>query len=204
MSFKSKSQESLVTWGSMLLLAITAVYDFIFKNGIKFPRILLLVVTIGGMYIVYKKSFLSRSKTSYYMILIFIFLAMYLGNVWDFYGIPHYDKFLHLGSGAIIAIIGYVLFISLCGKEGIKVVNPYMAVIFVIIFAAAAAGVWEIWEYTTDSLFGLTAQNNSLDDTMWDIICGTGVGIITSIPIYMYSRGKKVKFIDNIIKEMND
>ncbi|MDU1314911.1 hypothetical protein [Clostridium septicum] len=204
MNFKDKSQELKITWLSMFILAVTAIYDFIFRAGIKFPRIILLVVTIWGAYIVYKKSFLRKSKTSYYMVLIFIFLAMYFGNVWDFYGIPHYDKFLHLGSGAIIAIIGYAFFIALCGQDGLKVINPVTSVVFVIIFSAAAAGIWEIWEFTTDSLFGLTAQNNSLNDTMWDIICGTLVGIITSIPIYMYSKGKNVKFIGNIIKEMQE
>ena len=55
----------------------------------------------------------------------------------------------------------------------------FTILIFVVIFATAVAGVWEIWEFTTDSLFGLVAQNDNLHDTMWDIICGTIVGIIT-------------------------
>jgi hypothetical protein len=35
------------------------------------------------------------------------------------------------------------------------------------------AGCWEIFEFTTDRLFGLYSQNGSLVDTMVDIICGT-------------------------------
>ena len=70
------------------------------------------------------------------------------------------------------------------------------------LFATAAAGAWEIWEFTTDSLFGLTAQNGSLTDTMWDIICGTSVGIVTAIPIYLHSKGKNIKIIDKIIEDI--
>ncbi|GAB6167748.1 hypothetical protein JCM1393_02080 [Clostridium carnis] len=126
---------------------------------------------------------------------------MYLASIWDFYSITNYDKFLHLGSGAIIAIIGYIYFIFLCNGKEIKDLNPKTSVIFVIIFSAAAAGIWEIWEFTTDSLFGLTAQNG-LEDTMWDIICGTVVGILTAIPIYLHSKGKKIKIIEYMLKEM--
>lgn len=82
--------------------------------------------------------------------------------------------------------------------------NPLTSAIFVILFATAAAGVWEIWEFTTDSLFGLTAQNNSLNDTMWDIICGTVVGLITAIPIYINSKTNNIKIINRIISEIEE
>jgi len=44
-----------------------------------------------------------------------------------------------------------------------------MLFVFPFIFAVAVAA---IWEFTTDSLFNLTAQND-LKDTMWDIILGS-------------------------------
>ncbi len=72
---------------------------------------------------------------------------------------------------------------------------------FVIMFSISSAGIWEIWEFTTDSLFNLQAQNG-LVDTMWDIILGTVSGIIMSIPIYAYAKGKNIKFIDRIVKEV--
>ena len=127
---------------------------------------------------------------------------MYLASVWNFYSIPNYDKFLHLISGAIIAIIGYILFIYLTNDTSRKEMKYLTPLIFVVIFATAVAGVWEIWEFTTDSLFGLAAQNNNLHDTMWDIICGTVVGIITAIPIYINSKGRRVKLISKIIEEV--
>ena len=74
---------------------------------------------------------------------------------------------------------------------------------FSIFFAMAVAGGWEIWEFTTDQLLGFASQNNSLIDTMLDIICGTVMGVITNIPIYLQSKGKKIYFVDKIINEMN-
>ena len=71
-------------------------------------------------------------------------------------------------------------------------------------FSIASAGVWEMWEFSTDQLFGFASQNNSLNDTMWDIICGSIMGIIANIPIYLYIRGMKIKFIENLIQEMKD
>lgn len=199
---KKYNNEFIIVVIFTLLLLITAIYDFMVRDGEKLFRIGLTFITIIGAYLLYIKSFLKGSRIIYYINMIFIFLSMYLASVWDFYSITNYDKFLHLLSGAIIAIIGYVLFLYLTNEKSRKEMKPLLSVIFVILFATAAAGVWEIWEFTTDSLFGLHAQNGSLYDTMWDIICGTVVGIITAIPIYLYSKGKKIKIIGYIIDDV--
>ena len=52
-------------------------------------------------------------------------------------------------------------------------------------------------------LFGFHSQNNSLIDTMMDIICGSIMGIIANIPIYLYIKGKNISFIKKIVMEMN-
>lgn len=202
MKNKKYNNEFIIVVIFTLLLLITAIYDFMVRDGEKLFRIGLTFITIIGAYLLYIKSFLKGSRIIYYINMIFIFLSMYLASVWDFYSITNYDKFLHLLSGAIIAIIGYVLFLYLTNEKSRKEMKPLLSVIFVILFATAAAGVWEIWEFTTDSLFGLHAQNGSLYDTMWDIICGTVVGIITAIPIYLYSKGKKIKIIGYIIDDV--
>ena len=129
---------------------------------------------------------------------------MYLGNVFDFYLIiPMYDKILHSISGLIIGFIGYICFLYLNNGEEKGSFKPQMAMVFSIIFSIAAAGIWEIWEFSTDQLFGFTSQNNSLIDTMMDIICGSVMGIIARIPIYLHSKVKNIRFIDKIIDEIN-
>ncbi len=202
MGKNSRNKEFMIAAIFTLVLILTLFYALFTGNGEKIFRIVLTFITIVIAYMLFKKSFLKGASIIYYINIIFIFLSMYLASVWNFYGIPNYDKFLHLLSGAIIAIIGYALFIYLTNDIARKEMHPLTSVIFVILFATAAAGVWEIWEFTTDSLFGLTAQNNSLHDTMWDIICGTIVGIVTAIPIYINSKSNKIKVITKMIDEI--
>ena len=188
----------------MVVLIITFVYKYAIKDYDELFRIGLSAVTAWMVYFVCKITFLKKSEISFYVILFFTICAIYLGNVWDLYRIvPIYDKLLHLLSGIIIAIIGFILFLHLNNGKIKGDFNTYFAVIFSILFSIAAAGVWEIWEFSTDMLFGFHSQNNSLIDTMMDIICGSIMGIITNIPIYLYIKGKNIPFIENIIKEMN-
>lgn len=204
MKEKRSNRELIVAEIFTVILIITGIYDFFARDGEKLFRIGLTFVTVILVYLLFIKGFLKGARIIYYINMTFVFLSMYLASVWNFYSITNYDKFLHLLSGAIIAIIGYILFIYLTNDISRREMNPLTSAIFVILFATAAAGVWEIWEFTTDSLFGLTAQNNSLNDTMWDIICGTVVGLITAIPIYINSKTNKIKIINRIISEIEE
>lgn len=188
----------------MAVLIITFVYKYAIKDYDELFRIGLAAVTAWIVYFTCKITFLKKSEICFYVILAFTFSAIYLGNVWDLYRIiPIYDKLLHLLSGVIIAIIGFVLFLYLNNGNIKGDFNTYFAVIFSIIFSIAAAGLWEIWEFSTDMLFGFHSQNNSLIDTMMDIICGSIMGIIANIPIYLYIKGKNISFIEKIIDEIN-
>lgn len=189
----------------MAILAITLCIDLTMTGGYRTFRIILAAVTAWIIYFVYKKTFLRKSRISFYLIIIFAFAAMYLGSTIElYYKIPGYDKILHLISGVIIAFIGYIFFLSLVNGNAKGDFHPMFGVIFSIIFSIAAAGIWEIWEFSTDQLFGFASQNNSLLDTMWDIICGTVMGILANIPIYLYIKGKKIKFIEKMVEEMKE
>lgn len=188
---------------SMVILIFTAIYDVIFRDGEKIFRIGLIAFTLWIMYFVCKKTFLRKSRISFYLIYSFIVGAMYLGNVFDFYIIiPMYDKILHLLSGGIMGMIGYILFLHVSNGKDDGSFKRYMPILFSILFSIAGAAVWEIWEFSTDQLFGFMSQNNSLHDTMWDIICGTFMGVVVNIPIYLYTKGVKIKFVDSIVQEM--
>lgn len=200
-----KDKALLINLVSMVILLFSLIYNYIFSNGEKTFRIILMAFTLWIMYFVYKKTFLRKSRISFYLIYSFIVGAMYLGSVLDFYLIiPFYDKILHLLSGLIIGIIGYILFLHMVNGEDKSKYRKYMPILFSVIFSIASAAVWEIWEFSTDKLFGFASQNNSLDDTMWDIICGSIMGIISNIPLYLYVRGIKIKFIDKIIDDMKN
>lgn len=201
-----KDKALIINIITMVILIITAVCNFIFYDGSKLFRIGLMAVALWLMYFVYKKTFLRKSRISFYLIFSFIVGSMYLGNVFNFYEIiPMYDKILHLLSGIIVGMIGFILFLHITDGKGMSTCKRYAPVLFSIIFSIAGAAVWEIWEFSTDQLFGFASQNNSLHDTMWDIICGSLMGVIANIPIYLYYiKGKKIKFIENINKQINE
>ena len=196
---KKYSNELKIDMLFILLLVITLPYDLIVNSGEKLIRIVLIFLSIIGARLVYAKSFLKGYIIAYYMILGFIFISMYLGNIWSFYSILYYDKFLHLSSGFLTSIIGYILFLELFNEKVRKGIKPNVSAIFVSIFSIAAAALWEIWEFTTDLLFGLDSQAGGLIDTMLDIISGTLVGIITALLIYRHYKGKNIKVIEKFI-----
>lgn len=198
---KKITYDTKITYLFYLLLAVTFIWDLIARDGVKSFRIGLILVTIVVARILFTKTFLKKSKAAYVVALVFIFISMYLANVLDFYGIAFYDKFLHVISGVLLAFYGLILYIYLCGNKENKTMKSIAMIIFSFLFAVAAAGIWEIWEFTTDSLFNLTAQNG-LEDTMWDIICGTIGGAFSCWLMYLHTRGKNIRSVRTIIDEI--
>ena len=111
----------------------------------------------------------------YYGVLALLFLSVFAGKTLNFYAtIPHWDKYLHFLSGFIFVGIGNELY-----QKTTKHYSPsYIRRLFPLLFAISAAGLWEIWEFSGDKLFGLSAQNNSLTDTMTDMILGSLSSVI--------------------------
>ena len=171
----------LITLIFLIVLGITGIYFAMIKNYEKVGRVALAAGTILAVKVLFKFTFLRKSKAAYISIISFVMIAIYLGNVLSLYTyIRNYDKILHLISGVIINIISVIIYFSF-SNESRKNVNFKFMITFCIAFIMGCAGAWEIWEFTTDRLFGLQAQLNSLTDTMLDIICGTIGGILCLI-----------------------
>lgn len=201
---KRLKYDNLITVIFLAVLAVTLTYNLMFQSGSKLQRILLIFGTVAVTKVFFSITFLKRSKATYTAVIIFIIISMYMGNVLNFYTyVSSYDKILHLTSGVIKGIIGVIIYAYFTKGEFNKI-NPMFMVFFSIMFTIALAGVWEMWEFSTDKLFGLQSQRNSLIDTMTDIICGTIGGLISLIPIYRFAKGKKNKFLSLIINEILD
>lgn len=194
-------EEDKATIGFYLILIVTSIWDVMARGGEKIPRIILIAGTIFAAKIFFTKTFLKKSRAAYLTTLIFIFFSMYLANVMNFYAIPHYDKILHFFSGIILATFGFIIYANFFGDRSNETVKPMAMVLFLLFFCAGSAALWEIWEFTTDSLFNLMAQNG-LEDTMWDIILGTGGGFFVIYPVYLYEKGKDIKILQRIADEM--
>lgn len=143
---------------------------------------------------------------------IFTFLAMFFGEILRFY--DHFfwwDIMLHLISGVIFSILGFMLFVSLNRSSAVRrQLNPISVVLFALCFSMTCGTIWEIFEFTGDSLLGMNMQrwksnaapelwaamrnvsnmsNPGLIDTMKDIIIDT-VGSLISL-IFIIPMAKR-------------
>lgn len=116
-------------------------------------------------------------------IVIFIFLTLFLGSLNDFYErFSWWDTLLHFQSGILLGIIGFVLIYLLNrGGVGKLSLSPFFLSFFAVCFSMAMSVVWEIFEYTMDSVFGFNMQRSGLMDTMSDLVVNTGAALIVGV-----------------------
>jgi hypothetical protein len=104
----------------------------------------------------------------------FMILAHFvLGEIHQFYNnIPHFDKFLHLTGGFVIAACGFSIVYGFSrGENGYMKLSPLFAGIFSFCFALTLLVLWEILEYLIDSIGGYNMQR-------WkdSLLAGSAVG----------------------------
>lgn len=134
-----------------------------------------LIASICLPFIFYKTNYrLSDKQLMLYYI--FIFFADYLGCVWKLYDyIGWYDVFVHFIAGIFIYILGmFILKVNKLDKKFI------FSVFFCLIFVMGISGLWEVFEFSVDQLFGLDMQNvlyTGVRDTMEDMIIAFVGGI---------------------------
>ena len=137
---------------------------------------------------------------------IFLYAAIYLGEVKSFYyNVPNWDNILHTFSGAMIGAIGFS-FVTLLNKTEKVPMNlsPLFVAVFSFFFFFFLGVVWEFYEFTFDGLLGLNMQKFALEngtqligraaltDTMIDLFVDAVGALIISIIGYIslkYNKG---------------
>lgn len=129
----------------------------------------------------------------YTLYIIFLYCAIFLGEVRSFYYvIPGWDNILHTMSSMMTGFFGLMVVYILNRDEHIVVkLSPFFISMFAFSFALTIGSLWEIYEFTFDGLLGLNMQkfitadgvvltgHDALRDTMKDIIVDT-LGALTS------------------------
>lgn len=124
-----------------------------------------------------------------------IFLSIFLGTTLNFYSIiPEFDFYIHLFSGLMCSILSMPIIRYFCNKSNLKISNLKVGFIIFIIFgfSASCGMLWEIYEFSVDRILLLSTQNNSLIDTMTDIIANT-IGSIVFCIIYLFKHKEQAK-----------
>lgn len=167
--------------------------------------ILMLLQCTGGLIVMFLPAIIHRrwaiTVPSAMQIAYFVFLyaAIYLGEVRSFYyRFPLWDSILHFLSGVMLGTLGFFLVQLLNDSERRRVsLSPAFVAFFAFCFAVTCGAVWEIYEFTIDSLFGTNMQkvvtdtgevmvgHAALVDTMTDLILDTTAALVVSVAGYL-------------------
>lgn len=127
------------------------------------------------------------------IIVLFVYAALFLGEVREYYLIYWWwDILLHFVSAIALGFVGLSILHSL-DKKGQIDAKPFVLVFFAFCFVLAIGSIWEIFEFGMDKLFGFNMQKSGLVDTMGDFIVDALGGLIASIVGYWYIKKERSK-----------
>ena len=139
---------------------------------LKSDYVLMLVQCVLGLIAMLLPMILARKfefrlpSTIYFIFIIFLYAAIFLGEVRSFYyTVPHWDTILHTFSGGMLGSLGFSLVSWLNKDEHTSTrLSPLFVAIFAFCFAVALGALWEIYEFTFDGILGLNMQKFMLED----------------------------------------
>lgn len=168
---------------------------------VKSDYVLMLLECILGIFalllpgMLTKKFRLEIPGKIYYLYVIFLYAAIFLGEVRSYYyKIPYWDMILHAFSSVMVGFLGFSL-IDILNQDNKKVtLSPFFVAYFAFCFAIQVGVLWEVYEFTADGLLGTDMQKyklqsgidligrEALRDTMEDLIVdGIGAFVASSI-----------------------
>ncbi len=151
--------------------------------------------------VVERKLYIDIPNKMEIMYFIFLYCAIYLGEVRNFYFlIPYWDLILHAFSGAMLGALGFSLVSYFNDMKVLETnLSPFFVALFAFCFALASGAVWEIYEFLADSLLGTNMQkfiladgtvlagHAALRDTMTDLIVDALSSLTVTVIGYYYT-----------------
>ncbi|MHC5215032.1 hypothetical protein ACYSNR_00080 [Enterococcus sp. LJL128] len=139
---------------------------------------------------------------------IFLFCAIYLGEVQNFYyKIPFWDMILHGFSAGMLSALGFLIVDLISRSKRTNVhLSPFFVSLFAFCFATTCGVLWEVYEYLADHILQTNMQkfmtvegeilsgHEALGDTMEDIMVNlAGTLIVVAIGYLHQKRQEKIK-----------
>jgi hypothetical protein len=125
----------------------------------------------------------------------FIFLSYTIGEVMaGYYWIPSFDKVCHGLSGTFTGLLGIIMYYIMKPGRRVERADYAACAVFMLSFAMAIAGLWEIGEYTISLVTDMDPQwvaGTGVTDTMTDmIVCAVGALLLLPSMHVFYRRGR--------------
>lgn len=191
----SKIQMTKITF--FILCAIL----WIFLNSIA----LIIISWALGFLLLFEKYIRIKIPSSMAIIfVVFIVFTLVLGSYLDFYErFLWWDDLLHWFYGWAFAFLGYLIIQYISDKRGIKN-EIFIICLFSLCFSIAFWAMWEIYEFTYDTITNWNMQRTDqwrwVNDTMNDIIIETIAAIIVNVYIYAYLKNWKNNWVARLSK----
>lgn len=139
------------------------------------------------------------------LFVLFLYCAVYLGEVRSFYyKISNWDTILHCFSGGMLGALGFSVVALLNNSDRIPVnLSPIFIAFFAFCFALMLGALWEIYEFTIDGIMHLNMQKYATEsgvtlvgraalvDTMEDLIVDSIGAFVIACIGYISSKYKK-------------
>ncbi len=171
---------------------------------LKSDYVLMVIQCFSGILVVMLPSVLERKwkleipSLITIMYFVFLYCAIYLGEVRSFYfKIPYWDMILHTFSGLMIGSLGFSV-VNLLNKSSKPIaLSPLFVAVFAFCFALGLGVLWEIYEFTMDGLMQTNMQKFALEngtallgrealaDTMEDLIVDAVGALVMSVIGYL-------------------
>ncbi len=150
------------------------------------------------------------------MYFIFLFCAIYLGEVRNFYyKVPYWDLILHCFSAAMLGALGFIIVNFLNNTKKTIDLSPFFVALFAFCFAITCGTVWEIYEFLADGVLGTNMQKfitgegvvligrDAVMDTMGDIIVDAlGAFTVTAIGYINLKKQQKIRIVEEEEQKM--
>ena len=169
------------------------------ETRVRSDYILMLIQCLLGIFamglpgMISKRFKLEIPNTVFYFYLIFLWAAIFLGEIQNFYyKFKYWDLILHTLSGGMIGFIGFS-FVDILNNENEYVqLNPFFVAFFAFCFALALGAIWEIYEFLCDGFLKTNMQKYALEsgikligrdavsDTMGDLIVDSIGALVTT------------------------
>lgn len=184
-------------------MLVGCIVTFMQQNW-KFLLISAFTLAISFAPIAYERFFKIRLPSSFqFTYVAFVFFSMFAGEVLRFYAnVWGWDAGIHFLSGVLIGLAVIIWLRRLSLKKDKVRMPGWLQFLFVLCVSVGVAVLWEIVEFASDQWFGTTSQD-SLVDTMLDLILGTvGTGMLL-LGYVRHERGRFVPAMGRVLKQFD-
>jgi hypothetical protein len=134
----------------------------------------------------------------------FIFCSMFSGEVLRFYArVFGWDAVVHLVSGMLL-VFAVALALHQLRRHSVKIDLPLgLRLMVMFSMAMTIALFWELIEFASDQIFGTTSQDESLFDTMTDLVLGTAGSALVTGAYFLHIKGFSVPILSRAIMQFD-